>query len=701
MRVAQDVHVTVSRPVANQDSLTPLADDQTEGGRRGSPGPYLTRSGSVYIFQIRVPQDLVGSAKSNPIRISIGPCLHRRARIVADLLAARARLMFEEWRASKLAKSDCEKEPTITELDLERVAMLCEIKGQLEAVAFFLRQPIAPITLEEQRNLSGIRDLVEISQNLEAKKNGERHSSLIVDNADSLRDKAVAKLLASEAQPSIVAPEPSPAAAAPVSPTDQQVVRVSHVLPTLEPEGSYEEAEEALNAAVASPLTPTAPPVELAVGIGLPIPLPAEVNPRASEGNQVYDFQEEIQYDEHGAAIPGYELDRRLVRRAPSKVPLFSIVVDQYLKSRISANGGREDRDIRTARLRLQLFIELIGDHPSDRYTGVDLQAFVYRMAYWPASVKERKQGESAFDILQDAKARQLQPLAKKTLQDGYVGVVKSALRSGMTSWSYKDPFVGLTLRYSKGHRASQPSVPLSSQQLSSVFRTGVESGYLDSTLLPLLAYLTGRRIGLLTFLKGSDIREKYENVWVAQTDEIVEINDVWQRVPVKTEESLKFFVLHDFFREIGFIEWAKRQGNNFLFPDLTRLADPAKSASSYMQRLFEKAGIEKGNREVFHSLRGGNIEEMRSNKIDDRARLMQAVHALGHDEHSRYGFAAVGEDHAYEIAFAPLRAKVDFSVFKGLDFDRLSRNRRQKGHKEPVVAKKGNTPKMFRLREP
>jgi hypothetical protein len=109
-----------------------------------------------------VPQDLVGSAKPNPIRISIGPCLHRRARIVADLLAARARLMFEEWRASKLAKPDCDNDPTITELDLERVAMLGEIKGQLEAVAFFLRQPVAPITLEQQRNLSGIRDLVEI-----------------------------------------------------------------------------------------------------------------------------------------------------------------------------------------------------------------------------------------------------------------------------------------------------------------------------------------------------------------------------------------------------------------------------------------------------------------------------------------------------------------------------------------------------------
>ncbi|MGQ3076589.1 MULTISPECIES: hypothetical protein [Rhizobium/Agrobacterium group] len=613
---------------------------------------------------------------------------------MADLLAARARLMFEEWRASKLTKSDCDKEPTITELDLERVAMLGEIKGQLEAVAFFLRQPVAPITLEEQRNLSGIRDLVEISQNLEAKKNGERHSSLIVDNADSLRDKAVAKLLASEAPPTVVVPEPSPTAVAPVSPTDQQFVRVSHALPTLEPEGSYQEDEEALNAAVALPLMPTAPPVELAVGTELAIPLPAEMNSRASEGYQVYDLQEEIQYDENGVAIPGFLLDRRCIRRAPSKVPLFSMVSDQYLKSRIEANGGKEDRDIRTARIRLKLFIELIGDHPTDRYTGVDLQAFVYRMAHWPAAVKERKRGESAFDILEDAKARQPTPIAKNTLQDGYVAIVKSALRSGMTSWSYKDPFVGLTLRYSKAHRASRPSVPLSSQQLSSVFRTGVQSGYLDSALLPLLAYLTGRRIGLLTFLKGSDIREKYENVWVAQTDEIVEIDDVWQRVPVKTEESLKFFVLHDFFREIGFIEWARRQGNNFLFPELTRLADPAKSASSYMQRLFEKAGIEKGNREVFHSLRGGNIEEMRSNKIDDRARLMQAGHALGHDEHSRYGFAAVGEDHAFEIAFAPLRAKVDFSVFKSMDFDRLSRNRRQKGHKVPVVAKKSSRPR-------
>ncbi|MDR7029831.1 hypothetical protein [Rhizobium rosettiformans] len=416
-----------------------------------------------------------------------------------------------------MAKADCDNEPTITELDLERVAMLGEIKGQLEAVSFFLRQPAAPITLEEQRNLSGIRDLVEISQNLEAKKNGERHSSLIVDNADSLRDKAVAKLLAIEALPTVDVPEPSPAAVAAVDPTDQQSTKDSYVPPRFESEGSHQDEEKAVDPNTELPLTLTAPPVELTIGTKLPAPLLAQMNSRASAGFQVHDLQEEIQYDEHGAAIPGYELDRRLVRRAPSKVPLFSIVVDQYLKSRISANGGKEDRDIRTARLRLQLFIELIGDHPSDRYTGVDLQAFVYRMANWPASVKKRKQGESAFDILQDAKARQLQPLAQKTLQDGYVGVVKSALRSGMTSWSYKDPFVGLTLRYSKGHRASQPSVPLSSQQLSSVFRTGVESGYLDSTLLPLLAYLTGRRIGLLTFLKGSDIREKYENVWVAQ----------------------------------------------------------------------------------------------------------------------------------------------------------------------------------------
>ena len=58
-----------------------------------------------------------------------------------------------------------------------------------------------------------------------------------------------------------------------------------------------------------------------------------------------------------------------------------------------------------------------------------------------------------------------------------------------------------------------------------------------------MLAKLTSRRLGLLTYLQGSDIRKR-DGVWIAQTNGIVEVEDpetkkrTWQHVPIKTEES-------------------------------------------------------------------------------------------------------------------------------------------------------------------
>jgi hypothetical protein len=111
--------------------------------------------------------------------------------------------------------------------------------------------------------------------------------------------------------------------------------------------------------------------------------------------------------------------------------------------------------------------------------------------------------------------------------------------------------------------------------------------------------------------------------------------------VPIRTDASTTFFVLHDFFRRIGFIEWALAQGDSFLFPQLTKLKDPSKSASSYMGRLFRRAGLEANRKEVFHSRRGSSIEQMRDNKVDPRDRKLQAGHKL-EDEHDLYGFRAI-----------------------------------------------------------
>jgi integrase len=200
--------------------------------------------------------------------------------------------------------------------------------------------------------------------------------------------------------------------------------------------------------------------------------------------------------------------------------------------------------------------------------------------------------------------------------------------------------------------------------------------------MLPLLGNLTGRRLGLLVHLTGNDIRMKYPGVWVAQTSGIVLTKEgIWKRVPIKTDQSTTFFVLHDLLREIGFIAWAQSRGEDFLFPTLTSLKDPSKQASTYMQRLFRKAGVPGNRREVFHSLRGGHIELMRTNKVDPRDRRLQAGHKI-EEEHELYGFKAISEERAREIAHAKLKEEVDYSMFRGLDFGKLARARRTLGRR-------------------
>jgi hypothetical protein len=154
----------------------------------------------------------------------------------------------------------------------------------------------------------------------------------------------------------------------------------------------------------------------------------------------------------------------------------------------------------------------------------------------------------------------------------------------------------------------------------------------------------------------------------------------VWQRVPIKNSGSMTFYVLHNFLAEIGFVAWAKAQGDNFIFPELVRLEDPSKSASSYMGRLMKKAGAKDAKGEVFHSLRGGYIAEAGDQKIEKRDRMIQVGHSLGDEEHDLYGFKSLTENKAEMLATLLLNPKIDFSMFRGLDFDKLAAKKRTKG---------------------
>jgi integrase len=241
----------------------------------------------------------------------------------------------------------------------------------------------------------------------------------------------------------------------------------------------------------------------------------------------------------------------------------------------------------------------------------------------------------------------------------------------------FTNPFAGFNIRYPKMLKASVPRETLSPKVLSTIFANGVAEGHLDTAILPLLGLLTSRRLALLVYLRGSDIRLK-DGVWVAQVGNITEVDGTWQRVPNKTDASLSYFVLHGFLEEIGFIDWAiERPG--WIFEEPHDHPDPGDYESKVMNRLFKAGGAVGANKEVFHSLRHMAIDANRDTDTRTRDQKLQSGHALGTDEHETYGSKTIKDKAAKIIRDASLPAEIDFGVFLGLDFDELAKPRRSR----------------------
>ncbi|CDN94737.1 hypothetical protein [Agrobacterium tumefaciens] len=599
-----------------------------------SSGLYLVRSGGTYLFQIRLPKRIGGGAGSRPIRVSLGALPHHQAREFADALGALARTLFREIEkemagnlgqdASHITSAFMDEAFPADDWPFEFATLI------FKAALFDMREPARNPTPEEANGLEMMRGLVRIGREVSAKQAGEPHDEMIADNAEILAARHVAKY---------------EAAAGPVSLPEQLYTSVSVPAAT----------------ALERPSSPSLPE---------PMAIPHTVAVPAGKRQRLI----------HSNAKAAFQLDRRTVERAASSKPLFSQIANEYLATRRSSKSG-ENKDIAIAETRLNLFVELIGDHPVDTYTATDLQALIDLIKYWPKDTKFRPEHLTAREIIDSNQDYRFETLAKKTLEEGYVAVVKAALNSGQVKYDYR-PIGNAKLVYPDLARSTVHTEPLGSAKIQKLFETGVGSGMFDNAFLPLLGFLTGRRLGLLLHLKGDDFREKFEGVWVAQTSGIVQKDGVWQRVPIKTDASASFFVLHNFLSEIGFVQWAREQGDQFLFTQLMRLENPSKSASSYMARLFKEAGIKDSRGEVFHSLRGGYIADTGDQNIEKRDRQMQVGHEIGDDEHDKYGFRTLTERKARVLANLPLNPDIDLSIFRGLDFDKLARTKRTRGRK-------------------
>lgn len=92
MEVSSKVSLGVSREVAPAEGPERLQSR----GKSTRAGRYLVRSGSIYLFQIKVPKDLCGGAPS-PFRVSLGALTADEDIILGDMI---------EWEAYRWRLDD-------------------------------------------------------------------------------------------------------------------------------------------------------------------------------------------------------------------------------------------------------------------------------------------------------------------------------------------------------------------------------------------------------------------------------------------------------------------------------------------------------------------------------------------------------------------------------------------------------------------
>lgn len=366
--------------------------------------------------------------------------------------------------------------------------------------------------------------------------------------------------------------------------------------------------------------------------------------------------------------------------------PTFGVLEDEYFELRRA--GGASESAISTGRMRAAAFKALVGDRPIDCYLPIDLQNFVNELQYVPLELS--REGENTEELRQMGihaaiaknKAESCyEPLALKTIQDGYVQTVRAVINNAVGLRRLRNPFDGYRVRWPDNAKPSVKREALDYEKVDKVFRLGVDSGYLDDAMLGPLCLLSSRRIGILPFIRGSDFDRKH-GVDIVRVNGIVYDKEkgMYKRIGYKTEGSLRFFVLHDFFRRIGVVDWATEQGDNFIFRLLVSTSDPGDVASKRVNRLLKKAGAIGMNIEVAHSLRHGAKDMFIEEDLDDAATRLQMGHEAN-DVHGNYGQqSALRRKQCQELAHFELPKEIDWAMFQRLEFEAMASTPRKIG---------------------
>jgi hypothetical protein len=382
--VSVQVPKRVSLDVVHKVVHSGIAAEKRRTGRSRRAPSYLVHRLSTYFFQIRPPRELApGHGPCAPVRVRLGVLSKREAQRRAAWLGTLAQAGFGEWRRhlegyaySEFPHSDVgfPKGDSPEEFMANMMTFLKGAAAKLDSPA-----PPPVFSPAAMRDLAAIQEAVLVEREV---KKGDAGHPTVTGRADLLRNDIWDRWRAGEGLPPLTTPL-SDAIGKLAEVADRQLTLLQQASTVYQPPMIHRPAPDMVDRLIVQARRD--PPAAL---------------PEQSEANV-----------------------------GPS--PLFSQIEDEYLT--IRENGGASAGTISTARWRVHVFKTLAGDRPLDQYMPIDLQNYVNELQYLPLQFSQKGDDTAELHamgihaaIAKNKKEPCYEPIALKTMQDGYVQIVRS-----------------------------------------------------------------------------------------------------------------------------------------------------------------------------------------------------------------------------------------------------------------------------------
>lgn len=366
--------------------------------------------------------------------------------------------------------------------------------------------------------------------------------------------------------------------------------------------------------------------------------------------------------------------------------PLLSQELDRWGELRRGLQI--DEKKVTTDCNRINDFKEFAGDKPLNKYVFTDFQAWSNLLVRVPQNhmklpaIREKSRQEAAdYNDALPIKKR-FPTLSEKTIDNNYLSPLRIFFREMAAEHQFRSPLADADVRISGAATASVERVPFEVSELNQWFAHCAGEVRADGKWLPLLATITGARIGELVYLQGKDVclmqAEDDSSHWVIDLRNDIDLGGgETEKRKIKNKGSRRLIALHEIFVEVGFIDYAlTRKAGDWLFPAAFRFGkqvvkDPADAASKRMGRMLREVGIHKPLEKVFHSSRHTAKDLMRMARIDERTHDLQTGHAQ-RSASRNYGAKILKSGEVEVLASVPLPKGLDLSPY--LDLKRKDR---------------------------